>query len=65
MKPDSVLLADVGDRLDGVEGAEDGCAGGAVDEEGQVALALVPDDQLLQLFRDHAAARRKLGLKLS
>jgi hypothetical protein len=29
VKPDSVLLADVGDRLDGVEGAEDGGAGSA------------------------------------
>ena len=29
-----VLLADVGDLLDGIERAVDGGAGGAVDEEG-------------------------------
>ena len=57
MKPDSVLLADVGDRLDGVEGAKDGCAGGAVDEEGKVAFALVTNYQLLQLLGDHATAK--------
>ncbi len=47
MKPDAVLLTDVRDGLDGVEGSEDGRADGAVDEEGQVTLALVTDDQLL------------------
>ena len=60
MEPDSVLLADIGDRLDGVEGAEDGGAGGAVDEEGQVALALVADDQLLELLGNHSAAMIKV-----
>ena len=54
-----VLFADVGDVVDGVEGAVDGGAGGAVDEEGEVALALVTYDQLLQFAGDHAAPEEK------
>ena len=41
---------------DGVVGPVDGGAGGAVDEEGEVALLLVLDHQLLQLRRDHLAS---------
>ena len=41
---------------DGVVGPVDGGAGGAVDEEGEVALLLVLDHQLLQLGRDHLAS---------
>ena len=43
------------DGIDGVEGAKDGRAGGAVDEEGQAALRLVLQHALLELLRDHAA----------
>ena len=53
VEPDVVLLANVGDLRDGVEGAVDGGAGGGVDEEGQVPLALVEHHQLLQLLRYH------------
>ena len=59
VEPDAVLFTDVGNGLNGVKGSEDGGAGGAVDEEGKVTLALVTDNQLLQLFRDHAAAEIK------
>ena len=59
VEPDVVLFADVGDVVDGVEGAVDGGAGGAVDEEGEVALALVTYDQLLQFAGDHAAPEEK------
>ena len=59
VQPDAVLLADVGDGLDGVERAEDGRAGRAVDEERQVALALMTDDQLLELSGNHAAAGQR------
>ena len=50
---------------DGVVGPVDGGAGGAVDEEGEVALLLVLDHQLLQLRRDHlpSATGAELGLK--
>ena len=50
---------------DGVVGPVDGGAGGAVDEEGKVALLLVLDHQLLQLRRDHLASATgaELGLK--
>ena len=41
---------------DGVVGPVDGGAGGAVDEEWEVALLLVLDHQLLQLGRDHLAS---------
>ena len=54
VEPDVVLLAYVGDLRDGVEGAVDGGAGGGVDEEGQVPLALVEHHQLLQLLWNHA-----------
>jgi hypothetical protein len=60
MKPDSVLLADVSDGLDRVEGPEDGGAGGAVDEEREVALALVANDQLLKLLGNHTATILKI-----
>ena len=43
------------DGIDGVEGAKDGRAGGAVDEEGKAALRLVLQHALLELLRDHAA----------
>ena len=43
------------DLRDGVVGAVHGGPGGAVDKEGQVALLLVLDDQLLQLLGDHLA----------
>ncbi len=59
MKPDAVLLTDVRDGLDGVEGPEDGRADGTVDEKGKVALALVTYDQLLKLCRNHAATGNK------
>ena len=59
MKPDAVLLTDVRDGLDGVESPENGRADGTVDEEWKVAFALVTNDQLLQLFRNHAAAKTK------
>ena len=55
MQPNLVLLADICDGVDRVERAVDGTPGGAVDEEGQMALALVANDQLFQLLRDHAA----------
>ena len=64
--PDVVLLADVRDLVDGVEGAVDGGARGAVDEEREVAGGLVPDDQVLQLGRDHAAPEKrgkKMGME--
>ena len=50
---------------DGVVGPVDGGAGGAVDEEGEVALLLVLDHQLLQLGRDHlpSATGAELWLK--
>jgi len=50
-----MALANVSDGIDGVEGAKDGRAGGAVDEEGQAALRLVLQHALLELLRDHAA----------
>ena len=50
---DSHLLTSNG--IDGVEGAKDGRACGAVDEEGQAALRLVLQHALLELLRDHAA----------
>jgi len=53
VEPDGIFLADVRDGADGVEGAVDGRAGRAVDEERQVALTLVADDQLLQFSRNH------------
>ena len=43
------------DGIDGVEGAKDGRACGAVDEEGQAALRLVLQHALLELLRDHTA----------
>ena len=59
MEPDVVLLANVRDGVDGVEGAIDGGARRAVDEEGQVTLALVPNNQLLQLLGNHTAPAQK------
>ena len=43
------------DGIDGVEGAKDGRASRAVDEEGKAALRLVLQHALLELLRDHAA----------
>ena len=64
VEPDVVLLANVCDLWDGVEGAVDGGAGGGVDEERQGALALVEHHQLLQLRRDHAAPEILSGVNL-
>ena len=50
-----ILILLTSDGIDGVEGAKDGRAGGAVDEEGQAALRLVLQHALLELLRDHAA----------
>lgn len=47
VQPDVILLADVSDGVDGVEGAIDGGPGRAVHEERQVAFALVTNNQLL------------------
>lgn len=55
VQPHLVLLADVGDLVDGVEGPLDGCAGSAVDEEGNVTLGLAFDHQPLQFGGYHAA----------
>ena len=50
-----ILIILTSDGIDGVEGAKDGRAGGAVDEEGQAALRLVLQHALLELLRDHTA----------
>lgn len=62
MHPAVVLLADGGDVLDGVEGAEDRSARRAVDEEGDVALGLALQDQPLELGRNHAATARSKSI---
>ena len=62
MQPDVVLLTEVGDGRDGVEGAVDGGAGRAVDKEGQVTFALVSDDEPLQLLRNHSPPKVKNAL---
>ena len=54
MKPDAVLLTDVGDGLDGIKGSIDGSAGRAVNKEGQVTLTSVANNQLLQFGGNHA-----------
>ena len=52
------------DGIDGVEGAKDGRASGAVDEEGKAALRLVLQHTLLELLGDHAApVRQKLKIE--
>lgn len=55
MQPHLVLLANVGDLIDGVEGALDGGAGSAVDEEGNVTFGLTFHHQPLQFGGYHAA----------
>lgn len=47
VQPHLVLLANVGDLIDGVEGALDGGAGSAVDEEGNVTFGFTFDHQPL------------------
>ena len=62
MEPDAVLLADVRDGVDGVEGPEDGGARGAVHEEGAAALRQVLGDQLLEVLGPHPPAAVHLDL---
>ena len=59
MKPDAVLLTDVGDGLDGIKGSVDGGAGRAVNKEGQVTLTSVANNQLLQFSGNHATPKTK------
>ena len=56
VEPAVVLLADIGNFLDGIEGADDRGAGRRVHEEGYVALGLALDYQLLEALGYHAAA---------
>ena len=44
--------------INGVEGAKDGGAGGAVDEEGKAALRLVLQHPLLKFLGDHPAPEK-------
>ena len=53
VEPDAVLLTDVSNGLDRIKGSIDRRPSCAIDEEGQVTLALVANNQLLQLFRNH------------
>lgn len=56
VEPDVVSLTDVGDLVDGIKGSVDGGACCTIDKVRQVPLALVPDNELLQLPRNHAAS---------
>lgn len=65
VQPAVVLLTDVGDRVDGVEGSKHGGSGRGVHEEGDVSFGLALQDEPLQLGRDHAAPehRDKVNIK--
>ena len=54
MQPNVMLLANVRNVINGVKCAIDGGSSGAVDEEGQMTLALVTNDQALQFSGNHA-----------
>ena len=62
MQPYVVSLTDVSDRVDGIKSSVDCRSGGAVDEKGEVSLALVSDDQLLQLLGNHPAPEIKQSI---
>ena len=55
MKPEFVLLADISDRVNGVEGTHDGCACRGAHEERDVALRLLLLDQAVQLGWNNAS----------
>ena len=53
MQPEVVLLADVGDFVDGIEGAEHSRAGRRVHQERDLPVRDALLDQSLQFHRDH------------
>jgi len=55
VEPETVFLAEVGERVEGVEGAEDGGAGGGDHDEGSLLLPDGLDDALLEMFGVHAS----------
>lgn len=59
VQPDAVLLTDVSNGLDGIKGTVDGRPSGAIDEEWQVTLALVPNNQTLQFSGYHPAPNQQ------
>ena len=64
MQPEVVLLADVGDFVDGVESAEDGRAGRRVHEERNLAIRNALHNEAFQFRRNHLAPALRLRLRL-
>lgn len=56
MQPHVVLCANISNRVDGVECAQDSCSAGAVDIKRPVALFNALLHQQLKLFRYHSAS---------